>query len=118
MESCGWKVLLLRRLRDEWPLPIIYWGDIDKEGYEIYGKLKGQIPDLKSTRMDRKTIDSHIHASITKPPFSAPSAPPQTCNRNINTSANTVSASNKKNPPSTVLRRESPPALQLTKSHI
>jgi hypothetical protein len=70
--GCGWKVLLLRRLCGEWPRPIIYWGDIDKEGYEIYGKLKEQIPDLKSTLMDRKTIESHIHASIAKPPFFGP----------------------------------------------
>src|SRR5206468_3268067 len=60
----GWKAALLRTLHHRLPRPVLYWGDIDKEGYEIYGHLKSFILDLQPLLMDRKTIESHIPFSV------------------------------------------------------
>lgn len=68
----GWKVSVLRSLQDRLPRPIVYWGDIDKEGYEIYGHLKGFVPELQSIFMDHATIKKYRHLGIRKDAFLGP----------------------------------------------
>lgn len=68
----GWKVTLLKSLQSRFPRPILYWGDIDKEGYEIYGHLCSHIPDLIPTLMDQNTIAHHLDFSIPKEVFMGP----------------------------------------------
>ncbi|MCM2282796.1 MAG: DUF2220 domain-containing protein, partial [Bdellovibrionaceae bacterium] len=68
----GWKVAAIRDLHRSWPKPILYWGDMDKEGYEIYGHLKSLIPDLRPLLMDRETLERHAHLAIGKEPFLGP----------------------------------------------
>jgi hypothetical protein len=68
----GWRVILLRTFQKNLPRPILYWGDIDKEGYEIYGTLKGYISDLQTTLMAKTTIDKHVQLATTKEPFFGP----------------------------------------------
>lgn len=68
----GWKATLLRDIHARFPRPILYWGDIDKEGYEIFGNLKGSITDLQATLMDRATIDSYRHLAVKRDPYLGP----------------------------------------------
>lgn len=68
----GWKAALLRTFHGRLPRPILYWGDIDKEGYEIYGHLKSFIPDLRSILMDRTTIESYLQFSVPRDKFFGP----------------------------------------------
>ncbi|NJL24045.1 MAG: hypothetical protein HC902_01905 [Calothrix sp. SM1_5_4] len=68
----GWKAVLLRSLECVLPRPILYWGDIDKEGYEIYGQLKSFVTDISPTLMDRPTIEGHLDFAIQKEPFFGP----------------------------------------------
>lgn len=37
------------------------WGDIDKEGYEIFGYLKKVFPHLKSVLMKQEVIENNKH---------------------------------------------------------
>ena len=55
----GWKAASLRACFQLLPEPIYYWGDIDKEGYEIFGYLKRQLPILQPVLMDRATIEAN-----------------------------------------------------------
>lgn len=68
----GWKVALLRNFHHRLPRPLLYWGDIDKEGYEIYGHLKSFIADLQPLLMDRNTIESHVQFSVPRDKFFGP----------------------------------------------
>jgi hypothetical protein len=68
----GWKAVLLRSLENSWPRPVLYWGDLDKEGYEIYGALKTSIPDLQPTLMDMTTINNYRRVAVKKEPFPGP----------------------------------------------
>lgn len=68
----GWKAVLLRSLERIFPRPILYWGDIDKEGYEIFGQLKAYVTDIRPTLMDRSTIESHLGYAIQKEAFFGP----------------------------------------------
>ena len=68
----GWKAALLRAFHGRLPRPIHYWGDIDKEGYEIYGHLTSFIPDLRSILMDRITIENYQQFSVPRDKFFGP----------------------------------------------
>ncbi len=68
----GWKAVLLRSIQGILPPPILYWGDIDKEGYEIYGALKAYLPKLQPTLMDRQTMERHLNQSTPKEVFWGP----------------------------------------------
>lgn len=68
----GWKAVLIRHFEHALPRPLVYWGDIDKEGYEIYGQLKSYIPDLKSTLMDYVVIENHMNYAIRKERYFGP----------------------------------------------
>ncbi len=68
----GWKAISLKRLTRLLPKPILYWGDIDKEGYEIYGLLKSHIPDIKAVLMDQTIIDRFVHLAIPREKYFGP----------------------------------------------
>lgn len=68
----GWKVMVLRSFQSSLPRPIRYWGDVDKEGYEIYGLFRNFVPDLKSVLMDHETIRRHLCFATRKEPFFGP----------------------------------------------
>src|SRR6185437_8564195 len=70
--GAGWRAASLRGLQARCPRPILYWGDLDKEGYEIYGFLKSFIADLTPTLMDRRTLERYRHLAITKEKFFGP----------------------------------------------
>ncbi len=53
----GWRAVQLREVFHLFPQPIYYWGDIDKEGYEIFGYLKNLNPVLQPLLMDHSTIE-------------------------------------------------------------
>jgi hypothetical protein len=68
----GWKAAVLRRMHERLPRPIRYWGDIDKEGYEIFGHLKSAIPDLQPINMDQQTMLNHLRFAIHRDKFFGP----------------------------------------------
>jgi len=70
--GCGWKASAIRNMHNRFPRPILYWGDIDKEGYEIYGYLKGFISDLIPTLMNRSTIERYENLAVNQEPFLGP----------------------------------------------
>jgi len=69
----GWKAVQLQSLLNRFPEPIFYWGDIDKEGYEIYGFLRQRFQKLKPILMSSPTIEKYRglaqHKDIYKGPF-------------------------------------------------
>jgi hypothetical protein len=68
----GWRLALIRGLLDKLPRPLYYWGDIDKEGYEIYGYLKNQVPEVQSLFMDRKTLRKYASLHRKRDLFEGP----------------------------------------------
>ncbi len=54
--GAGWKAASLRSISKSLPGPVFYWGDIDKEGYEIFAYLCNFMPDLEPLYMSFKTI--------------------------------------------------------------
>ena len=38
---------------------VIYWGDIDVEGFQILSRLRNLFPHVESIMMDRQTLESH-----------------------------------------------------------
>lgn len=59
---------------------LIYWGDIDVEGFQILSRLRNIFPHVSSVMMDQKTLNSHA-AAIVKGNPSQPEAPPNLTNR-------------------------------------
>jgi hypothetical protein len=55
----GWKAVQLHSLWTRLPKPVYYWGDIDKEGYEIFGYLNARHPELSPLMMSREWIDKY-----------------------------------------------------------
>lgn len=70
--GAGWKASLLRSQLGQFPGPLYYWGDIDKEGLEIFGYLKSYLSDLKSIYMDENTYQRFKHLTQKKEPFVGP----------------------------------------------
>ena len=68
----GWKASRLKNIHHVLPRPLLYWGDIDKEGYEIYGHLKELIPDLEPFLMDSATVEAHARFSVNREKFFGP----------------------------------------------
>jgi len=62
----------LRFLFESLPQPIYYWGDIDKEGYEIFAHLKSSISSLKPVLMDQRTVDRYLAIHQRKDVFIGP----------------------------------------------
>ncbi|MFN8791126.1 MAG: Wadjet anti-phage system protein JetD domain-containing protein [Bdellovibrionales bacterium] len=55
----GWKAAQLQNFLPRLPQPIFYWGDLDKEGYEIYGFLKQRHPQLQSVLMSHAILEKY-----------------------------------------------------------
>jgi hypothetical protein len=55
----GWKAVHLHSFTDQLPKPLYYWGDIDKEGYEIFGRLRSSIEHLKPILMSKESLDRY-----------------------------------------------------------
>jgi hypothetical protein len=66
----GYKVGILKDV--EWlkDKEIIYWGDIDADGFAILSQIRGYFPHVKSMLMDRQTFDKFKDFAV-KCPFSA-----------------------------------------------
>ena len=60
----GYKISLLKSV--EWlkNKDIIYWGDIDEDGFAILSNLRGYFPQIKSIMMDIQTIEKFIHLKV------------------------------------------------------
>lgn len=70
--GAGWRAVHLRWFFDLLPKPIYYWGDIDKEGYEIFGWLKTAHPDIKSVLMNFLIIEKYQKIHQRKDVFLGP----------------------------------------------
>ena len=57
--GAGWRAVHLRALIHRFPGVVHYWGDIDKEGYEIFGALHNSFSELVPVLMDFATIDRY-----------------------------------------------------------
>jgi hypothetical protein len=68
----GWKVSQLTPFHKILPRPLYYWGDIDKEGYEIFGFLRERIAGLTPLLMDEATVSKYQNLSTSKEPFYGP----------------------------------------------
>lgn len=59
----GWKASLLKSILEKIPKPLFYWGDMDKEGYEIFGFLQN-ISNSKITALfmneESFNLNSHL----------------------------------------------------------
>lgn len=60
----GYKISLLKSV--EWlkDKEILYWGDIDEDGFAILSNLRGYFPQIKSIMMDTKTIEKFSHLKV------------------------------------------------------
>ena len=54
------------------PSTFFYWGDIDKEGYEIVGYLMERIPDVRPVLMGLSTVGEYKHLSVRKEEYYGP----------------------------------------------
>lgn len=68
----GWRAAQLKELLGRFPKPLVYWGDIDKEGYEIFGYLKQRYPDLIPLFMDSETIAKYRRLTQKKERYFGP----------------------------------------------
>nr|MCU0328491.1 DUF2220 domain-containing protein [Chitinophagales bacterium] len=53
----GFKVSSLKNVRWLDNLELLYWGDIDVQGFEILSLFRSYFPQTKSILMDKKTFD-------------------------------------------------------------
>ncbi len=45
-------------------LPILYWGDLDVEGFEILSTLRAEFPQTQSILMDANTLSHYRHLAV------------------------------------------------------
>lgn len=70
--GAGWGASQLVELTSSLPQPLYYWGDLDKEGFEIFSYLNEHIPGLKPLLMDQATYEQYRHLALHKEPFYGP----------------------------------------------
>lgn len=70
--GAGWRAVHLRKFTNLLPRPVYYWGDIDKEGYEIYGSLRFAYPQLTPVLMDQSVIEKYKDIQQRKDIFVGP----------------------------------------------
>ena len=70
--GAGWRAVHLRSFFERFPRPIYYWGDIDREGFEIFANLKSSISALSPLLMDRRVIESYLEIHQRKEIFLGP----------------------------------------------
>lgn len=62
----GWKVVQLFTVNNIFPAPYYYWGDIDREGIEIYNLLLQKSGmDITPLLMDLETLIKNVHLAQT-----------------------------------------------------
>ena len=57
--GAGFDVLRLGRVPWLRERDVVYWGDIDTHGFVILDRLRGQLPNVRSTLMDLDTLTAH-----------------------------------------------------------
>ncbi|MBC7308341.1 MAG: hypothetical protein H5T80_15755, partial [Dietzia sp.] len=57
----GYAVDLLGRIGWVTERPILYWGDLDRDGFAILGRVRAHCSDVTSVLMDEATLLSHRH---------------------------------------------------------
>ena len=67
----GNAIMLTRQIDWLAECTILYWGDLDVEGFQILGQFRGLFPQTKSWLMDRKTFEAHRSYAIPWPNRSA-----------------------------------------------
>ncbi|MCI2266158.1 DUF3322 domain-containing protein [Sediminivirga luteola] len=40
--------------------PLVYWGDLDADGYQILSRVRSHLPHTRSALMDRRTLTEHL----------------------------------------------------------
>lgn len=68
----GWKAVQLAALFSKLPRPIFYWGDLDKEGYEIFGYLKNLCREIEPVLMDKQIVQKYEKLHQQKEVFLGP----------------------------------------------
>jgi len=68
----GWRLALIRGILSELPRPLYYWGDMDKEGYEIFAYLKKYAPETRPLLMDLQTLQKYRSIGQHKEPYHGP----------------------------------------------
>lgn len=53
----GYKIGLLQHTTWLWGLALLYWGDLDAQGFEILSQFRGYFPHTQSVMMDRGTFE-------------------------------------------------------------
>lgn len=56
----GFKVSSLKNVKWLANLELLYWGDIDAQGFEILSQFRGYFPHTKSVLMDKQTFDNYF----------------------------------------------------------
>ncbi|MBA4075840.1 MAG: hypothetical protein C0508_12435 [Cyanobacteria bacterium PR.023] len=46
---------------------VIYWGDLDTQGFSILNKARKILPEIKSMLMDQRTLDAHLQMLVEEP---------------------------------------------------
>jgi hypothetical protein len=68
----GWAASQLLELESMLPKPAYYWGDMDKEGYEILAHLLEKNIELQPILMDDAIYQKFHHLGVTKPSYFGP----------------------------------------------
>ncbi len=73
--GAGWKASQISFLLHMVPKTMFYWGDIDKEGYEIFGYMKKLYPPIRPLLMEATTIQKYFHLLQKKEKYDGPLRP-------------------------------------------
>lgn len=65
--GAGFDVLRLGRIPWLLDRDVVYWGDLDTDGFVILDRLRGQLPDVRSVLMDLDTLRAHESQWTTDP---------------------------------------------------
>lgn len=71
----GFKVSSLAPISWLYECPIIYWGDLDAQGFQILSQLRSIFPHVISLMMDKTTLDTFINFSVAGTPSPVRSLP-------------------------------------------
>jgi hypothetical protein len=63
----GYKVEYLKKVFWLNNVELLYWGDLDIQGFEILSQFRGYFPHVKSILMDKETFDRFFEKDMGKP---------------------------------------------------
>lgn len=66
----GYAVSELHHLVWARDLPVLYWGDLDADGFAILNRLRHHHDRVVSVLMDRDTLEEHLALAVPGPPSS------------------------------------------------